>query len=67
MKLSLSATLITLFVGGAAGFAEEKSGDAEKKEISEVKKTVVIGASAPKFRIKDSSGKQIDLKQLTDQ
>ncbi|MDA1050592.1 MAG: redoxin domain-containing protein [Planctomycetota bacterium] len=40
----------------------------EKKAAEETpeKKTVVIGADAPAFTIKDSDGKLIDLKKLTD-
>ena len=66
MKSRLSVMLMFVLVGSSVVMAEEKSADAATKD-SEVKKTVVIGATAPEFRIKDSSGKQIDLKQLTDQ
>jgi peroxiredoxin len=40
----------------------------QKKTAEDVpeKKTIVIGADAPEFKIKDSEGKLIDLKQLTE-
>jgi len=40
--------------------------DEKIAEETPEKKTVVIGADAPDFKIKDSDGKLIDLKQLTD-
>jgi len=39
---------------------------AGEKKVSSKKKTVVIGADAPAFKIKDSEGKLIDLKKLTE-
>lgn len=68
MKSVLSTALLVIFVfaGSAAGLlAEEKQSDAKAKE-AEAKKTVVIGANAPVFRIKDSEGKEIDLAKLTE-
>ena len=66
MKPILSVTLLSLFVGSSTILcAEEKKSDA-KVEKEEAAKTVVIGANAPEFRIKDSEGNEIDLAKLTD-
>ena len=65
MKSLLPATLLVLFVGSSVLVADEKNSDAKVKE-EKSEKTVVIGASAPDFKIKDTSGKEIDLANLTD-
>jgi len=58
--------LFVLFVGSAAMLrAEETPADPKAKE-AEAEKTVVIGANAPVFKIKDSEGKEIDLAKLTE-
>jgi peroxiredoxin len=62
-----------LFISHAA-FAEEPAAtakkvepaaDAKKTEAAPAAKKFDIGAQAPEFKIKDSSGKEIDLAQLT--
>ena len=66
MKSILSVSLLILFAGSSTVlFAEEKQPDAKAKEV-EAEKTVVIGASAPVFKIQDSDGKEIDLAKLTE-
>ena len=65
MKPLLSALLLMLFVGSSVLLADEKKSD-EKVKKDEPAKTVVIGASAPEFKIKDSAGKEINLAKLTD-
>ncbi len=66
MKSILSTTLLAVFLGSSALLvAEEKKSDA-KATKAPPEKTVVIGADAPAFRIKDSSGNDIDLGKLTD-
>ena len=63
MRLFLYAALgLAVLVTPAISQAEEK---ATAKDAPE-EKTVVIGADAPEFTIKDSDGKLIDLKELTD-
>jgi peroxiredoxin len=67
MKSILSVTLLMLFAGSSAVLhAEGKKPDAKAGE-TEVEKTVVIGADAPEFKIKDSAGNEIDLAKLTEQ
>jgi peroxiredoxin len=65
MKSLLSAMLLMLFVGSSALLAGEKESE-EKVKTDEPEKTVVIGAPAPDFRIKDSEGNEINLAKLTD-
>ena len=66
MKSILSVALLVLFVGASTILcAAEKESDAKAEKV-EAEKTVVIGANAPEFRIKDSEGKEIDLAKLTD-
>ena len=63
MRLFLYAALgLAVLVTPAISQAEEK---ATAKDAPE-EKTVVIGADAPEFTIKDADGKLIDLKELTD-
>ena len=64
MKSILSFTLLILFAGSTFLVAEEKKSDVKVKK-EEAEKTVVIGANAPDFRIKDSNGKEINLARLT--
>ncbi len=65
MKSILSASLLVVLLGSSALLvAEEKKSDA-KVSKAKPEKTVVIGADAPEFRIKDSNGKEIDLAELT--
>jgi peroxiredoxin len=67
MKSILSFTLLILFAGSTFLVAEEKKSDVDVKvKKEEAEKTVVIGANAPDFRIKDSNGKEINLARLTD-
>lgn len=65
MKPLLSAMLLMLFVGSSVLLADEKKSD-EKVKKDKPAKTVVIGAPAPEFKIKDSNGKEINLAKLTD-
>ena len=56
------------FAFGLAMLATPVLSQADEKKAVEAapeKKTVVVGADAPEFTIKDSEGKLIDLKQLT--
>ena len=63
MRLFLYAALgLAVLITPAISQAEEK---ATAKDAPE-EKTVVIGADAPEFTIKDADGKLIDLKELTD-
>lgn len=63
MRSFLCAALgLAVLVSPAISQAEEK---AESKDSPE-KKTVIVGADAPEFTIKDSEGKLIDLKALTE-
>lgn len=65
MKSIVSTLLLALFVGSnTILLAEDKVPEGKAKE-PEAEKTVVIGASAPLFKIKDSGGKEIDLAKLT--
>lgn len=59
--LSFAAIGLAILTTSVVSQAEEKAA----KEAPE-KKTVVIGADAPDFKIKDSDGKEIDLKKLTE-
>lgn len=66
MKSILPTLLLVLFVGvNTISLAEDKQPDGKAKE-PEAEKTVVIGASAPLFKIKDSEGKEINLARLTE-
>lgn len=51
---------------GLVIFAAPLIAQAGEKEAKAPKKTVVTGAAAPEFKIKDSDGKLIDLKKLTE-
>jgi peroxiredoxin len=57
-----AAAGLAIVVAPVLSRAEEK----KAAEAAPEQKTVVIGADAPTFTIKDSEGKLIDLKQLTD-
>jgi peroxiredoxin len=61
MRLFLSCALALTIMSASLLNAEEKK--TEKKDAEE--KTVVIGAQAPDFKIKDSNGKEIVLSDLT--
>ena len=61
-SLFRSALILAMLVAPVVSQAEEKKAAKDAPE----KKTVVIGAEAPDFKIKDSDGKLIDLKQLTE-
>lgn len=67
MYKSIFASLFALVLCASVFAAEEKQ--AAKKEApdkaAEPAKTVTVGALAPKFLIKDSTGKMIDLAKLT--
>ena len=60
MKRMLLAALAVTLVASQGLIAADKKVEAKKAE-----KTIVVGAQAPNFIIKDSSGKQIDLKKLS--
>ena len=63
MRSFLHAALgLAILVTPVLSQADEKKATEDAPE----KKTVVIGADAPEFKIKDSDGKLIDLKQLTE-
>lgn len=66
MKSLLSAMLLTL-VFGSSMFAADRNTSVDEANEQEPEKTVVIGAPAPYFRIKDSTGQVISLEKLTDQ
>jgi peroxiredoxin len=57
--------LVVLLGSPGVLVAQDKKSDAVVGKVKPAK-TVVIGADAPEFRIKDSSGKEIDLAKLTD-
>ena len=66
MKSILSTTLLAVFLGSTAFLvADEKKSDAVNGKTKPAN-TVVIGADAPEFKIKDSNGHDIDLRKLTD-
>lgn len=63
MRSFLSAALgLAVLATAVLSRADEKEAASAAPEV----KTVVVGADAPAFTIKDSSGKVIDLKQLTE-
>ncbi len=61
LRNALALAVLTITVGLQA--ADSKT----ETKAEEEKKTVVIGAQAPDFKIQDSQGKAIDLAQLTEQ
>ena len=61
LRNALALAVLTITVGLQA--ADSKTEPKAEKE----KKTVVIGAQAPDFKIQDSQGKAINLAQLTEQ
>jgi len=64
MRSLMHAALgLALLATPVVSFAGEKPAD---KNDAPEKKTVVVGADAPEFTIKDSEGKLIDLKKLTE-
>lgn len=63
MKSILQGTLLIFLL---ASFALVNAEDKKSKSKPEKEKTVVIGANAPEFKIKDSEGEVIDLAKLTD-
>lgn len=60
MNRFLLAALAVTLVASQAVVAADKKVDAKK-----VEKTIVVGAQAPTFIIKDTNGKRIDLKKLS--
>jgi peroxiredoxin len=65
MKSFLIGTLLVFFAGSASLLlAADKKSNAGVKEVK-TEKTVVVGANAPEFRIKDSTGREINLAKLT--
>jgi peroxiredoxin len=58
-RVALTALALTLVVATALVAADKKT------ETKKPAKTIVVGAQAPKFIIKDTNGKQIDLKKLS--
>ena len=66
MKTILSGTLVILVAGSSSLLlGDEQKTKADSKKV-EPEKTVVVGADAPEFRIKDSTGQEIDLAKLTE-
>ena len=59
-RLAFSVLMLAICVSGAVVAAESE------KQAKEPKKTVVVNGAAPEFKIKDSDGKLIDLKKLTE-
>lgn len=60
MNRFFMAALAVSLIASQAVVAADK-----KVEVKTAAKTIVVGAQAPSFIIKDSSGKQIDLKKLS--
>ena len=60
-----TACLAILAVAFAFTSAEAAKKKPKKTVKKKVKKTVIVGATAPKFKIKDANGKTIDLAKLT--
>ncbi len=60
MKRILLTALAVTLVASQGLIAADKKAEAKKAE-----KTIVVGAQAPNFIIKDTTGKQIDLKKLS--
>ena len=72
MKRLLYGVPLFLFVGCTVSpVADEKPTEKPSTEqstgVESTAKTVLIGAQAPAFRIKDSNGKDIELAKLTDE
>ena len=65
LRNALALAVLTITVGLQA--ADSKTDSKTETKAEEEKKTVVIGAQAPDFKIQDSQGKVIDLAQLTEQ
>ncbi|MBI1901944.1 MAG: redoxin domain-containing protein [Planctomycetia bacterium] len=61
----LALALVALAILGGPALAEEPKEKAKEPEKKEAEKTVVVGAKAPEFKIKDSQGKEINLADLT--
>jgi peroxiredoxin len=59
----LAALAVTLVA--SQGCSDSLVAADKKAEAKKAEKTIVVGAQAPNFIIKDSSGKQIDLKKLS--
>ncbi len=66
MKSLVSTMVFVLFVGSTPMLQAEETPADQKAKEAEAEKTVVIGANAPVFKIKDSEGKEIDLAKLTE-
>lgn len=64
MKRMLLAALAVTLVA-SQGRSDSVVAADKKAEAKKAEKTIVVGAQAPNFIIKDSSGKQIDLKKLS--
>lgn len=64
MKRMLLAALAVTLVA-SQGRSDSLVAADKKVEAKKAEKTIVVGAQAPNFIIKDSSGKQIDLKKLS--
>ena len=64
MKRMLFAALAVTLVA-SQGCSKSLIAADKKAEAKKAEKTIVVGAQAPNFIIKDSSGKQIDLKKLS--
>jgi peroxiredoxin len=64
MKRMLLAALAVTLVA-SQGCSDSLVAADKKAEAKKAEKTIVVGAQAPNFIIKDSSGKQIDLKKLS--
>ena len=62
-RASLRGCIILQLLLGATAFGGEKTADDKKAN----KKTVIIGAQAPMFKIKSKDGREIELSELTDQ
>jgi peroxiredoxin len=58
-RFFLAALAVTLIASQTVVAADKKV------EAKKVEKTIVVGAQAPNFIIKDTNGKQIDLKKLS--
>jgi peroxiredoxin len=67
MRSFLNITLgLAILATPIVSQSAEKKAAGKAVKAAAVEKTVVIGASAPEFTIKDTNGKVIDLKQLTE-
>ena len=66
MRLFLYSNLVLAILATAVvSRADDQPRDAKKAKKTPAPKTVVVGAQAPKFNIKDSQGSVIDLAKLT--